>query len=206
MHLEGYGCGRASAVHYGLACTELEAADSGIRSMVSVQGRWPCSRSEFGSEGKAVAARHGRRRLLGLRAGERARPGVDDNRAGATGRTGSSAAASGSPTARSPTYNRLGRHRRRDPIHRPPATRWLSASTIHHGSRCGLRCQRGWCSTTYGCLMMPCCPSEGAQRPAVMPVGARWHHLGLDGRRALSVAGRTGLRHHPIRSSDRRFS
>jgi glutaryl-CoA dehydrogenase len=38
MHLEGYGCGGASAVHYGLACTELEAADSGIRSMVSVQG------------------------------------------------------------------------------------------------------------------------------------------------------------------------
>src|SRR6201995_992800 len=38
MHLEGYGCGGASAVHYGRACTELEAADSGIRSMVSVQG------------------------------------------------------------------------------------------------------------------------------------------------------------------------
>jgi glutaryl-CoA dehydrogenase len=38
MHLEGYGCGGASAVHYGLACVELEAADSGVRSMVSVQG------------------------------------------------------------------------------------------------------------------------------------------------------------------------
>ncbi|QKV96240.1 acyl-CoA dehydrogenase family protein [Streptomyces sp. NA02950] len=38
MHLEGYGCGGASAVHYGLASLELEAADSGIRSMVSVQG------------------------------------------------------------------------------------------------------------------------------------------------------------------------
>jgi glutaryl-CoA dehydrogenase len=38
MHLDGYGCGGSSAVHYGLACTELEAADSGIRSMVSVQG------------------------------------------------------------------------------------------------------------------------------------------------------------------------
>lgn len=38
MHLEGYGCGGSSSVHYGLACTELEAADSGIRSMVSVQG------------------------------------------------------------------------------------------------------------------------------------------------------------------------
>jgi glutaryl-CoA dehydrogenase len=38
MHLRGYGCGGASAVHYGLACVELEAADSGIRSLVSVQG------------------------------------------------------------------------------------------------------------------------------------------------------------------------
>lgn len=38
MHLHGYGCGGASAVHYGLACVELEAADSGLRSMVSVQG------------------------------------------------------------------------------------------------------------------------------------------------------------------------
>ncbi|MBP0457787.1 acyl-CoA dehydrogenase family protein [Streptomyces montanisoli] len=38
MHLEGYGCAGASAVQYGLACLEFEAADSGIRSLVSVQG------------------------------------------------------------------------------------------------------------------------------------------------------------------------
>lgn len=38
MHLDGYGCSGASAVHYGLACLELEACDSGIRSLVSVQG------------------------------------------------------------------------------------------------------------------------------------------------------------------------
>lgn len=38
MHLTGYGCAGASAVAYGLACTELEAADSGVRSLVSVQG------------------------------------------------------------------------------------------------------------------------------------------------------------------------
>jgi len=38
MHLEGYGCPGASAVQYGLACLELEAADSGLRSLVSVQG------------------------------------------------------------------------------------------------------------------------------------------------------------------------
>lgn len=38
MHLDGYGCAGASAVDYGLACLELEAGDSGVRSMVSVQG------------------------------------------------------------------------------------------------------------------------------------------------------------------------
>ena len=38
MHLEGYGCAGTSAVAYGLACTELEAGDSGLRSFVSVQG------------------------------------------------------------------------------------------------------------------------------------------------------------------------
>ena len=34
MHLEGYGCAGMSAVDYGLACLELEASDSGIRSLV----------------------------------------------------------------------------------------------------------------------------------------------------------------------------
>jgi glutaryl-CoA dehydrogenase len=38
MHLEGYELPGLSAVDYGLACVELEACDSGIRSMVSVQG------------------------------------------------------------------------------------------------------------------------------------------------------------------------
>jgi glutaryl-CoA dehydrogenase len=38
MHLEGYGCSGMSATTYGLACLELEASDSGIRSLVSVQG------------------------------------------------------------------------------------------------------------------------------------------------------------------------
>ncbi|MRH86665.1 acyl-CoA dehydrogenase [Nocardia sp. SYP-A9097] len=38
MHLEGYGCAGTSGTAYGLACMELEAVDSGVRSMVSVQG------------------------------------------------------------------------------------------------------------------------------------------------------------------------
>lgn len=38
MHLEGYGCAGMSATEYGLACLEIEATDSGLRSLVSVQG------------------------------------------------------------------------------------------------------------------------------------------------------------------------
>jgi len=38
MHLQGYGCAGTSATAYGLACLELEAVDSGVRSLVSVQG------------------------------------------------------------------------------------------------------------------------------------------------------------------------
>jgi glutaryl-CoA dehydrogenase len=38
MHLDGYGCAGTSAVAYGVACRELEAVDSGLRSLVSVQG------------------------------------------------------------------------------------------------------------------------------------------------------------------------
>jgi glutaryl-CoA dehydrogenase len=38
MHLEGYGLPGASSVAYGLTCMELEAGDSGLRSLVSVQG------------------------------------------------------------------------------------------------------------------------------------------------------------------------
>ena len=51
MHLDGYGCAGLSAVCYGLACQELEAGDSGLRSFVSVQGSlamFPIHR--FGSE------------------------------------------------------------------------------------------------------------------------------------------------------------
>jgi glutaryl-CoA dehydrogenase len=38
MHLDGYGCAGTSATAYGVACRELEAVDSGVRSFVSVQG------------------------------------------------------------------------------------------------------------------------------------------------------------------------
>src|SRR6266487_3234386 len=38
MHLTGYGCAGMGPVAYGLTCREMEAADSGLRSLVSVQG------------------------------------------------------------------------------------------------------------------------------------------------------------------------
>ncbi len=38
MHLSGYGCAGATATQYGLVCAEVEAVDSGLRSLVSVQG------------------------------------------------------------------------------------------------------------------------------------------------------------------------
>lgn len=38
MHLDGYGCQGSTATSYGLACLELEAGDSAIRSLVSVHG------------------------------------------------------------------------------------------------------------------------------------------------------------------------
>ena len=51
MHLEGYGCAGKSAVEYGLACMELEAGDSGLRTFVSVQGSLAMSAiHKFGSE------------------------------------------------------------------------------------------------------------------------------------------------------------
>jgi glutaryl-CoA dehydrogenase len=51
MHLEGYGCPGASAVAYGLACLELEAGDSGVRSFASVQGSLAMfALHRFGSE------------------------------------------------------------------------------------------------------------------------------------------------------------
>lgn len=51
MHLDGYGCAGTNATSYGLACLELEAGDSGLRSFVSVQGSlamWPIR--TYGSE------------------------------------------------------------------------------------------------------------------------------------------------------------
>ncbi|MEU4211270.1 acyl-CoA dehydrogenase family protein [Streptomyces sp. NPDC026206] len=65
MQLTGYGCAGAGAVQYGLTCLEVEAADSGIRSLVSVQGSLAMyAIHRFGSE------EHKQRWLPGMAAGE----------------------------------------------------------------------------------------------------------------------------------------
>lgn len=65
MSLQGYSCAGATAVQYGLACLELEAADSGIRSLVSVQGSLAMyAIHRFGSEEQK------QRWLPGMAAGE----------------------------------------------------------------------------------------------------------------------------------------
>lgn len=50
MHLTGYGCAGTSATAYGLACRELEAVDSGLRSFVSTQGLVMLAIHRWGSE------------------------------------------------------------------------------------------------------------------------------------------------------------
>lgn len=51
MHLDGYECAGTDSISYGLACMELEAGDSGIRSLVSVQGSLAMfAIHEYGSE------------------------------------------------------------------------------------------------------------------------------------------------------------
>ena len=65
MHLHGYGCAGTSATAYGIACLEIEAADSGARSMISVQGSLAMSAIyKYGTEEQK------QRYLPGMAAGE----------------------------------------------------------------------------------------------------------------------------------------
>ena len=95
MHLDGYGLAGTSAVAYGLACLELEAGDSGVRSSVSVQGSlamFPIWR--YGSEEQKQrwlprdARRRGDRLLRPDRARLRLRPGSMRTHARRTAPTG----------------------------------------------------------------------------------------------------------------------
>jgi len=61
MHLTDYGCAGMGPVAYGVACRELEAADSGLRSLVSVQGSlamYPIWRYGSASSSLKTVSRH----------------------------------------------------------------------------------------------------------------------------------------------------
>ena len=193
MHLDGYGCGGASAVHYGLACTELEAADSGIRSMVSVQGSlamfaiW-----KFGSEEQK------QQWLPGMAAGELL---------GCFGLTepdvGSDPAAMKTRARRDGSDWMLNGRKMwitngsvadvaivwaatddGDPrLRRPHQDARVSPPTPFTTScRCGRRSPASWCSTTSGCPPTRCCPRRRAskvrcpacRRRATESSGVRW--------------------------------
>ncbi len=138
MHLEGYGCAGASATAYGLACLELEAGDSGVRSLVSVQGSLAMfAIHRWGSEEQK------RQWLPRMAAGEAigcfglTEPDAGSIPArcaparGATAATGScTGRRCGSPTARSPTSRSCGRG----------PTRASAASSCPAGTK-GLRTQ-----------------------------------------------------------------
>ena len=175
MHLTGYGCAGASAVAYGLACLELEAGDSGLRS--------PGHRAGFaghvrhlalrqrGAEA-ALAAADGRRRgdrlLRPDRARPRLRPGVDDD--------------PGPPRRR-----RLGPRRHEDVDHQRAGRRRRGGLGAHRRGRAGFRRADGHprrhgprdpaqdvaaglgrparsCSTRSGCRRTPGCPRRSGSR------------------------------------------
>ncbi len=117
MHLEGYGCGGSSATAYGLVCQELEAVDSGLRSLVSVQGSlamFAIHRARQRGAAQAVAACDGHRRRHRLLRADRAGLRLQSRAAcapprAATAPTGSSTVRRcGSPTGRSPTSRWCG--------------------------------------------------------------------------------------------------
>ena len=76
MHLDGYGCAGASATRYGLACQELEAGDSGLRSLrlrAGLAGDVRDLALRGGGAEAGVAAADGRRRGDRLLRADRAR-------------------------------------------------------------------------------------------------------------------------------------
>ena len=161
MHLEGYGCAGLSAVDYGLACLELEAADSGIRSLVAVRGslamyaiwRW-------GSE------EHKREWLPRMAAGEAigcfgltepdhgSDPGSMRAGAGTRPATGSSTAARrGSRTLRSPPSLWCGRRPTTASAGSSYPRTWRGSLRPRSStsSPCGCRSPARSCSTRSGC-------------------------------------------------------
>ena len=173
MHLEGYGCAGASATAYGVACRELEYGDSGLRSLVSVQGSlamfpiWKFGSEEqkqqwlpgmaagdligcfgltepdFGSEPSGMRTKREARRR---RLGPQRLQAVDHQRRHRRRR------------------GRVGAARRRHPwLRRSRPTRRASRPrTSTTSCRCARRSAPSSRSTTCGCPPTPCCPRSRA--------------------------------------------
>ncbi len=173
MHLEGYGCAGTSATAYGLACLELEAGDSGIRSLVSVQGslamyaihRWGSEEQKQTwlprmAAGEAIGC-------FGLTEPDSGSdPGSMRTRARRDGAdwilhgqkmwiTNGSVSRTSRSSGRGPTRASAASSCRRG--RRASRRRTSTAS-----SRCARRSPPSCCSTTSGCPPTRCCPRRTA--------------------------------------------
>ena len=168
MHLEGYGCAGTGAVAYGLACQEMEAVDSGLRSLVSVQGSLAMyAIHAYGSEEQRQEW------LPGMAAGEKlgcfglTEPDAGSNPASMrtvakrdASVTGfSTAPSSGSPTARSPTSPSCGRGPTTGSAvsSSRPTRRGSRPTRSTRSSRCARASRASWSSTTSGSPRTRCC-------------------------------------------------
>ena len=173
MHLEGYGCAGTTATMYGVACRELEAADGGVRSLVSVQGSLAMyAIHRFGSEEQKQEW------LPRMAAGEAI---------GCFGLTEPDAGSDPSSmrTRARPGRRRLGARRRQDVDHQcaggrrrrrlgrtedgvrgfvvPTETPGFSAPRDHRQAlAAGVRHRGRSCSRASGCRPTPSCPRSPA--------------------------------------------
>ena len=221
MHLEGYGCAGTGAVAYGLACQEMEAVDSGLRSLVSVQGSLAMyAIHAYGSEEQRQEW------LPGMAAGEKLGCfGLTEPDAGsnpASMRTVAKRDASGdwvlNGTKLWITNGSVAdvavvwaRDRRPDPRFRGPdrLEGLLRPTRSTRSSRCGRASRASWSSTTSGSPRTPMLPGRRrARRAARLPQrGAVRDHLRLAGRRPRQPGDRSGLREDPrgVRQAPRRI-
>jgi glutaryl-CoA dehydrogenase len=196
MHLEGYDCPGASAVAYGLACMELEAGDSGVRSFASVQGslamfaihHWGTQEQKTSGCRRWRAVRRSAASGSLNRTSEAIRPACAPSRAATVTIGCSTAPRCGSLTVRSPTSPSCGPTPTMafaDSSFRPQR-RVFSAHNIHRklSLRASItselvlqdvRLPRG---STIAAGQRPSWPARMFERGTIR------HHLGFDGRRA----------------------
>ena len=210
----GYGCAGASATAYGLACLELEAGDSGVRSLVSVQGSlamfaiWRWGSEEQKQEWLPRMAAGEAIGCFGLTEPDAGSdPGSMRTRARRDGDdwilhgqkmwiTNGSIADVAVVWARD--------RRRRPRLPRPEGARPASRPrTSTRSCRCAPRSPPSCCSTTCGCRPTRCCPRPASLRgPALVPErGALRDRLGRGRRGARLLRGGARLQQGADRSS-----